>query len=190
MFGADRAAPNQFKPFVATRGSASADFGVPAPMTAIGMTPTDAGAAFDVPTWLSPDGSVLYFTTSRDGAPSFLHVYRSEAVGGVFQPPAPVTAINDDMAGFAVLSPDELTVYWSSSRALPSNQGKRDIFVAHRSSLATNFAAPPINVTEVNSAGTDTPTWLSPDGCRLYLASDRAGSTMNSTDVYVATRTP
>jgi len=39
-------------------------------------------------------------------------------------------------------------------------------------------------VENVNSAGDDGPSWLSPDGCRMYISSDRAGTN----DVFVAQR--
>ena len=44
---------------------------------------------------------------------------------------------------------------------------------------------PPTNLSEVNSSQSEQPTWLSANGCRLYLQSDRATGDYN---LYVATR--
>jgi hypothetical protein len=45
----------------------------------------------------------------------------------------------------------------------------------------------PKPVTELNSSRLEYPQWLSVDGCRLYLESDRPGGA-GDLDVYVASR--
>jgi hypothetical protein len=77
------------------------------------------------------------------------------------------------------LSEDELVIYFS--RADP----KLDIWVAQRSDTQSPFGSP-VPVGELNTNANDSPTWLSPDMCRLYIESERAGSY----DLYVAERTP
>jgi hypothetical protein len=62
----------------------------------------------------------------------------------------------------------------------------QDIWIARRASVNDPFGAP-ANVSELNTANNDQPGWLSPDGCRLYLYSDRTGG-VGGTDLYIAER--
>jgi sarcosine oxidase delta subunit len=52
--------------------------------------------------------------------------------------------------------------------------------------MTSNAFGPPEPVDELNTNGVDHATWLSPDGCRIYMRSDRNGTD----DVFVATRSP
>lgn len=81
------------------------------------------------------------------------------------------------------LSADKLTIYLSSTRS--GGQGSFDIWAAHRTTINDGFSNP-VPVAELNSSKTEFVGWLSPDNCRLYLSSDRAGTY----DIYVATRHP
>ena len=60
-----------------------------------------------------------------------------------------------------------------------------DIWQTQRASINGAWG-PPTEVKGVNSTKNDVATWLSPDGCRLYLISDRGAST--NIDIYVAER--
>ena len=84
-----------------------------------------------------------------------------------------------DDESFPVVTPDELTLYFSSNRA--NGAGLQDIYVARRASVSDNFGAP-VNLAELNTGTNDFPTWISDDGCVLYLMS----GTMY--DIYYATR--
>jgi hypothetical protein len=85
-----------------------------------------------------------------------------------FGTPRLIGELSDPAAldGTLRLLPDELTIY-----------------VATRPTTATAFGAPTI-VPNVNTDADDGPSWISPNGCRLYLSSDVAGTN----DIYVATR--
>jgi Tol biopolymer transport system component len=61
---------------------------------------------------------------------------------------------------------DERLIVFSSSRA-----GSGDLFYATRTDKTAAFA-PPVALTELNSIANEGDPWLSPDGCRLYFASD------------------
>lgn len=61
-----------------------------------------------------------------------------------------------------------------------------DIWRSQRSRVTDPFA-PPALVTELQASGNQFPTWLSPDGCRLYIDSNAAG---NGDDIFVAERAP
>lgn len=91
----------------------------------------------------------------------------------------------------AVVSRDGLTMYFSSARPLP-DAGGNDLNI-FRSTRANKDAVwgQPAPVDPLNKPGQiDEPSWLSRDGCRLYMYSDRAGAGPNSQDLYVATRPP
>ncbi len=79
-----------------------------------------------------------------------------------------------------VVTPDELTLYFGSQR---SGSQMLDVYVATRASTASPFGSV-ARVAEVSTATNDVPTWISDDGCRLYMHSDTAGSY----DLYVATK--
>jgi hypothetical protein len=70
------------------------------------------------------------------------------------------------------LSPDGLTVYFSSTRS--SGTGA-DLYVATRPSLTAPFAAP-LRIDELSTASNDVDPWVSQDGRTIFFASDRAGT--------------
>ena len=81
----------------------------------------------------------------------------------------------DEVNGNPVVDASELTLLFAGRDG--------QVWSAHRPDLAHGFeiVGP---VPELGAAGTARPTWVSRDGCTLYLESDRAGDF----DVYVATR--
>lgn len=83
------------------------------------------------------------------------------------------------------LSADKLTIYLASNRPGGHGNDNSDIWSAHRSTTSDGFPAP-TPVSELNSSGTEYPGWLSPDNCRFYFTSDRAGTH----DIYVTSRHP
>jgi len=90
----------------------------------------------------------------------------------------------DDSA--PVLSADGLDIYFATTRGTsPLNT---DIWTARRTSSNEAFPAPhriddPLMALDVD----DWPTWISPDNCRLYMASDRVDRRRG---IWVATRRP
>ena len=63
-------------------------------------------------------------------------------------------------------------MYFTSGR---TGSMAQDVWTATRATTSTMFGTPVV-VSEVSSVANDTPRWLSPDGCRLYISSDRSGS--------------
>lgn len=126
--------------------------------------------------------SSLWFASDRDDAG--MAIYRASFnTVTVFDPPALVGLAGGAGADEApVLSGDELTLYFSATRP---GSAKSDIYVAHRTGTSKAFGTP-APVVELSSDGADAPGWLSPDGCRLYLSSSRAGFS----DLFVAERAP
>jgi hypothetical protein len=72
-----------------------------------------------------------------------------------------------------VVSADGLTVFFARATVLPDGPtfvSKTRIMEAHRATLETPFAIR--EVCELNTTGDERPSWLSPDGCRLYFTSN------------------
>jgi hypothetical protein len=139
----------------------SVQFFEPAPLSG----PVNEGGSQSRP-YVLPDGGALYFMSSRDGTNKF---YRAARVNGALSEvklvPGLVPAAKESFDGIVVTS-DELTVYWSTSR----NGGSVDIYVATRTDTSSPFSgAKPL--TALNTALSETPTFVSADGCRLYYAS-------------------
>lgn len=167
-----------FDVMVATRASTLAAFG---PLTPLASINSGAG---DMEPRISADGTELYFSTTRAGT---WDVYRAELdVGGSFGAPTVVEELSSPDAGDGnvVLSTDGLTIYFASTREDPT----WNVHVATRSTRDDGFG-PAVSVTDVNVDGViDLPVWLSSDGCRLVLMSDRPGE--GGHDLWIAEREP
>jgi len=121
------------------------------------------GAPYVVP------GGALYF---HELVRSFHDIFRADSLG-----------IRDLSGAFRgtedaqpAVSDDELTMYFASTRPDPGGnaQGGYDIWIETRSSVDDDFGSPSV-VQEVSSGRDDGPTWISPDGCRLYLQRSGGG---------------
>jgi len=138
----------------------------------------DTGAT-EVQPFLQLGSAELYFSSDRTGNGD---IYRSTQIGTAFGAPALVSELastSDD--GDPVIAPDGLTIYFRSSRAAaPLGY---NIYVATRATTGGTFGSAQL-VPNVNSDSDDGPSWISPDGCRLYISSARAGTN----DIYVSTR--
>ncbi len=160
--------------YSAKRADAGSDF------SQVTFLSTLNSASNDVQPFLTADGSEIYFASNRAGD---YDIYRATSQNGVYGTPSAVAELNQ--AGFddadPVLSADRLTIFFSSTR--PGGLGESDIWVATRTSTGGAFG-PATNVMELNSSALDDPTWLSGDGCRLYLSI----GDMPSTHQYLATR--
>lgn len=132
--------------------------------------------------WLSPDESELFFASQRSDGAGGYDLYRAEWEDASYGAPIPLTELNTSaVENLPVVSRDGTRIFFSSSRA--GGLGGIDIWTASRSDPKGAFSAPE-NVHEFNSTATEWVSWISPDGCRVYLDSDRSGRSI----VYVATR--
>ncbi len=140
----------------------------------------------DLDPFISADGSTLYFDSAQGGTALHLYVAVRQASGS-FATPQALTAFNSSAVdGHPVLSPDGLTLYWSSTRTDGGPMGGTDIWRATRTSTAGEFANP-APVAELNSAMNESPSWVSPDNCMVLLQSDRANG-VGLQDIYQAVR--
>lgn len=136
-------------------------------------TPADA---FGAPTHLAGAAQNQSFAQAVVTNASAEELWYSEAplLGGAFRivrraaaATAPVavdlgTHAGKDMA--PVPTPDGLGLYFASDRA-----GTFDVWLARRAQADAPFGAP-APVAELSTAESESPSWLSADGCRLYLA--------------------
>lgn len=165
--------------YSASRPNRSSNFGVPSPVLNVNNT---AGInTFD--SFVTPDGSALYFgSQSSVTAPNELYV--SDRMDAGFGVRAPIPAV--DTGGDALspaISSDELTLFFGTDRA--GGVGGLDVWQTTRAHPQDDWNAPaPVN--EVNTSSSDLPSWVSGDGCRLYLTSNRAPD--GNQHIFLATR--
>ena len=141
---------------VATRASTSGAFSTP---TAVPMVNTTGD---DNAPYVLPNHAAMYLVNTR-------MLYRAARAGTNWGAPVLVTGTNLQNGDFdyPIATPDELTIYFSSSRG-PSTGGN-DIWMATRTSIVNGFDAP-VNVVELNSNLPDSTGWISADNCVMYFA--------------------
>jgi hypothetical protein len=93
---------------------------------------------------------------------------------------APVNSAAAEMN--STLSPDELSLYFTSDR--PGTVGPTDIWISHRECVTCPWQTPVLAGPPVNSAGQDAGPRFSIDGHLLFFQSDRTGLG----DIYVTRR--
>jgi hypothetical protein len=153
--------------YVTTRASKTDMFAAGTPIAALNTASREASPMLD------RSESRLYFSRY---APTVGTVEVAPWPGPTSSQTISELAFGDIIYG-ATLSADEGTIYFS--RGAPSTA----IYVAERADTTAPFGTPVV-VAELDSPGSETPTWLSIDQCRLYFESDRSGTFR----VYVAER--
>ena len=138
-----------------------------------------SSTADDQQAFTTADGTELYFASNRTGP---FELYHSASTSpGMYAPPMPVAgiAVGNENNNDPVLALDGLAIFFRSDR-----DGLGNIFTATRATRFDAFGT----ATKISNLSVDGsvagPNWLSHDGCRLYLSSDRTGTP----HVYVATR--
>jgi hypothetical protein len=125
--------------------------------------------------WLSPDELTMLWATNRPGGVGGFDIwiarraFRSDGFSDI----APLNGVNGaSTEGRAVLSHDELTMYFPSER--PGGMGTLDLWLATRSNKEDSFSQL-TNLASLNSPGLDQDPSLSADERELMFASDRDG---------------
>lgn len=140
-----------------------------------------AGCGFHAPG--GPDGAPL----PDDAAPASpcLGRWRDDTV--TLGAPTPIAELaSPDVDRDPYLTPDELTIYFSTTRNATSS-GMADVYVAKRTSLSAPFGGPQ-RVDEICSAEYDSRFSMSASELIGVVASSRAGTEGNS-DLWIAART-
>lgn len=106
-----------------------------------------------------------------------------------FSPPQTMGATLNSTAddGNAVISPNGLSLYFTSNRTL-GGQGLSDIWVSQRASLSSAWGTPQNLGATVNTAANESIGSISLDGKTMFLQSNRADS-FGVRDNYISTRT-
>jgi hypothetical protein len=171
-FTSNRLAPTGFDLFVATRPTPTAVFGAAARIDAVST------AVDDSEPYLSADGLELFF--ARNVTPGKSEILRSVRSAGAFGAPEAVSELNTpDDETLPVISLDKLTIYLGSNRG---GAAVADIYKATRPKASGPFSTPTI-VSELVSTTEQRPSWISPDGCRLYYSRGH-----NPSRMYVASK--
>jgi len=132
-----------------------------------------------------PDASAVYFHSSRRAGDS--DIYRAPLGGaGAGTPVLVSSTITSDNEFEPVVTPDDLTLYYTSTRQDAGAKGGTDIWMVTRPSKQSDFG-PPVNVSELNTATFEYSNWISADGCRFYFT--RGDQTIGLW-VYMAERAP
>jgi Tol biopolymer transport system component len=121
----------------------------------------------------------LYFASSRT---SSYHIYRAAEQSGGFASPLLVAELSSSGFDYCpVVTTDELRIYFASDRG--SDAGANQVWTSVRSSTAQPWPTP-TPVSELDAFGSVIPSWISDDGCRLYISSDHSGTW----DMYVTSK--
>lgn len=131
-----------------------------APEDLAGLKPYPASPYF------TRNEDVLYYDADDD-ALSKHHIWRTELTESGFSASAVQIAQTDAFRPRdAVVSRDEKTIYFAASAGAGF-----DVYRATRTSVAKPFSVPEL-VSELSTEQSDSPTWLSDDGCRIVVESD------------------
>jgi Tol biopolymer transport system component len=164
----------QYRLFVAQRATPTSTFTTPMDLGTLNVI--GEGAPYVV-----PDGSALYFHTFRNGKPD---IYRARQNATGFDPPESVSINTSAFEALPVVSADELIIYFYREG---DTTGVDGVWMATRTSVADPFG-PAVSLAALNDPYPKAaPTWISPDGCRLYL---QEVDPQNGAWAYVAERLP
>ncbi|MDB4933141.1 MAG: OmpA family protein [Labilithrix sp.] len=152
------------------------------------MEPGLKSAQLDFCGSLAADGTMFLWrqdaTTNANLATYFQASF--DPATKVYAPPTSIpgfSSLSTPLGPRPVISSNQLTIFYYARL----NASSADhIYTARRASKSDPFAQH-AKVAELDSAAADGPAWLSPDGCRLYFASTRAGGA-GGADLYVASR--
>lgn len=163
-----------------TRGMSASGPSVAKPKALFGLV--NGGLSQGGP-YVLPDGHALYFhRTANDVS----RLYRAERIEGQYANVTPIAGLRtkaDESDYGPVVTPDELTIYWSSLRGGSSETA---IYVATRADTTSPFSDVR-SVTELNANAVNlSPTFISADGCRLYFGHLSSGGGSYVADIYVA----
>jgi hypothetical protein len=162
--------------YVALRASTAFEFGEPGLLTGINS------AQGDLVHSITKDGRFLYFDRPATGAAR--NIFQFDLSTAATRPVTEIESRYDD--AHALESADGLTIYWATTRvSLDDSDGsaQSNIWSARRAS-PTDPLGSLAPVAELNTASAETVHYLSADGCRIYIGSERSGRGQ----LYVAAR--
>ena len=135
----------------------------------------------------SQDGLTLYFHSNRAGGSGDRDIMFASRpdTASPFSAPTWLAGVNGAaLDQQATLTPDQLTIVFTSNRA--GGSGSYDLWIAQRADPGDAFSTP-ANLTELNTSDTERGASLSADALTLYFTSDRPGGEGDD-DTWFATR--
>jgi hypothetical protein len=165
--------------YTATRAQTNVAFGAGQP--ALAPLNTTAG---DTVSWISADALTVFLSSNRGGTTRIYSATRA-STSVDFQAPTTsgmpsTTGVDDNM----VTTADQLTAYFASTEV--GGKGNFDVWMATRTSTANGFGTP-VHVPELSTTNIDSPTWLSPEGCTIYVLQEQPGMS-GVYDLFVASK--
>src|SRR5262249_22653445 len=149
--------------FRTTRTSATATWATPTFISQV------ATSSIEDDVYVVPNGSAIYFDSNRSGNWELYRAAIDEA--GAVKAPTVVaggpTTVGDETT--PVATPDALTMYFSRTAG-----NAAEIRVSHRGSVVEPWGQTAL-VPELESTANDRVTWVSDDGCRVVVSSNRSG---------------
>lgn len=150
--------------------------------------PTAAAALMDNEhhPYLATDRALYFSSALRTGGQGKLDIWRSEidATGVISEPTTVLGGINtpeDEVT--PTLTEDELRMFFRRTVGT-----ELDIYTASRSSTSDGFGAATAVPGLAEPGINEIPTWISPDGCSLYVEIANAANGMGGSDLFVARR--
>jgi Tol biopolymer transport system component len=157
----------------------------PSPALVMSLSTADA----DGTPSLTADLLEIYIKSDRIGGLGGGDVWKATraSVGAAWDPPVNVTEVNSAASDVGTeVSPDGLTLYFSSNRA--GGAGRLDFYVSTRPNRSAAWSAP-VRIAELSSPESDEGIFVSPSGLVAYFHSDRDAATPGVYTIYRATRT-
>lgn len=178
IFRRDTSSSQQADLFFSTRLSQNVTFSTPQKLS------LSTDGADEISPYVMPDGHALWFAVRS--SPDSFDIFRArQADKTEFVTPVRVNEISTDADDrYPVVTDDELEIFWSSNRT-DGAIGDYDIWTGSRNIIDEPFRNVRI-VAEISTTDEDGPSWISPDACRLYYWTAKAGKSQ----IWMAERKP
>jgi hypothetical protein len=153
--------------WVAQRANTTVDFSAPTRVDSL----NSAGSIREDNQFVLPNNGAMYFETNRTGNAEIFRAPRN--VGGTFDAASSTLILATSEEISVAVTPDELTMYFASN--MTPTAGGYDIWMSKRTTTADGWGNP-TTVTELSTASTEYATWISADGCNIYMSRPAAGN--------------
>jgi len=157
-------------------------------------TPTNLGPVVNSPSLdgtpsVTADGLSLFFNSQRSGGYGHYDIWVStrQTTDDPWGEPVNLgpTINTSSLDGNTVISPDGLTLYFTSNR--PGGHGGWDVYVTKRSTASDPWSTPANLGPPFSSSASDHGISMTADGLSAFFGSDRPGG-FGSGDLYMSTR--
>lgn len=183
MFDADRGTPGTYRIWSSMRASTTDPFGPPSQRAEL--------MAGEIHAYL-PTDRALYFTSAARPGVGAGDIWRADIddSGVISVPVAVVGGVNTGADEVTVaVTADERQIFFRRTTGVAPEPVEDDIYTATRSTAQDGWG-PSAKVPSLSIPGlSETPSWVSPDGCNLYLHATMATGPMRN-NIYVARRSP